>query len=111
MKTPTLISLVALVVLTSSPLVSQVKKEEPTMGKVLPANWGKLGLTDPQKQQVYKIQDDYYGKILALEKQLKELRMKRTQDLEAVLSDDQKAKLKAINLQKAGADDKKDEKK
>jgi hypothetical protein len=67
----------------------------------LPANWGKIGLSDEQKQHIYKLQADYSEKIIALEKHLKEMRAKERQALEAVPNDEQK-KLKDIILKKAG---------
>ena len=46
-------------------------KDTPKLKGQLPANWGKLGLTDEQKQKVYKVQAEFKEKIADLEKQLK----------------------------------------
>lgn len=55
--------------------LGQTAKDEPTRFKgVLPQNWGKLGLSDEQKQKVYKVQNEYDQKIASLEKQLKDLK-------------------------------------
>jgi hypothetical protein len=102
-----IICLVALVVVLVGGLQGQDKAEPPKIKGTLPANWGKIGLSDEQKQQIYKLQADYSEKIITLEKQLKELRGKEKQALEAVLNDEQKKKLKEIILKKAGEDDKK----
>ena len=77
---------------------------------VLPANWGKLGLSDEQKQKVYKVQADYVDQINKLEAQVKDLKAKEKTEMEKVLTDAQKARLKEIILGKLG-EEKKDEKK
>ena len=76
-------------------------------GKVrgqLPPNWGKLGLTDKQKQTVYRIQADYKKKIDPLAKQIDDLKKKEQADLRKVLTEDQRARLKEIISTKAGGD-------
>jgi Spy/CpxP family protein refolding chaperone len=81
---------------------------------VLPPNWGKLGLTDEQKQKVYKIEADYKGKIADLQKQIDELKGKEKEDMLKVLTDEQKKRLKDILAEKAGGgskEEKKEEKK
>ena len=72
--------------------------EVPPARGVLPANWGKIGLEQEQKNKIYKIQADYKAKIEPLENQLRELRAKEKTELEAVLTDQQKAKYKEIIL-------------
>jgi hypothetical protein len=62
----------------------------------LPANWGKLGLSDEQKQKVYKIQADYRKKIDALEAEIEQMKKKQLEEMTGVLSPDQKKKLAAI---------------
>jgi len=66
----------------------------------LPPNYGKLGLSDEQKQKVYKIQGDYNQKTADLEKQLKALKEQEKSDLLKVLSEGQKAKLKELLIGK-----------
>lgn len=80
-------------------------KKEPAAKGTLPANWKKLGLTDDQVKKVYKIQTDYRTKLESLTDQIKELKKKETVDLEAVLTDAQKARLREL---KTGDTDKKD---
>jgi hypothetical protein len=101
--------------LSASPALLGQDKKDDTPSKVkgvLPANWGKLGLTDEQKQKVYKVQADYNDKIGALEKQLKDLKATEKTEMEKVLTDAQKARLAEILKSKVpGAADKTEEKK
>jgi Spy/CpxP family protein refolding chaperone len=85
------------------------KKEAPKAIGVSPPNWGRLELSEEQRKKVYGIHDAYKPKaddvrkkIEELEKQFAELRAKERAEQEAVLTDEQKKKLKAIN-----SDDKK----
>ncbi|MDB5346191.1 MAG: hypothetical protein JWP89_4568 [Schlesneria sp.] len=71
----------------------------------LPAQYGKLGLTDPQKTKIYTVQGKYEDQLDALEKQISDLKAKRDQEVEAVLTADQRKILKALVESK---DDKKD---
>lgn len=77
-------------------IAAQEKEKPPRIVGVLPPNWGKLGLNDDQKKRIYAIQDEYRPKEEALEKQLQELKIKRRADLEKVLTDEQKQKLKDL---------------
>jgi hypothetical protein len=89
--------------------LGQNAKDEPVKFKgVLPQNWGKLGLSDEQKQKVYKVQTDYDQKVGALEKQLKDLKAQEKSEMDKILTDAQKARLKEILLGKVPAEDKKD---
>ncbi len=72
------------------------KKEDKKPVNRLPANYGKLGLTDAQRDKVYAINDKYEPQLDALEEQLKTLRAKRTTEIEAVLTPEQKKALKDI---------------
>jgi len=77
----------------------------PTKGaRGLPPNWGKLGLSDEQKQQVYTIQLEYRTKIDALQQQIREQQKKERSELNKVLTDAQKARLKEIITSKAAGD-------
>jgi len=67
----------------------------PAKGR-LPAHFGKLGLSDPQKQQVYTVQSKYETQLAALEEQIAALRSQRDQEIEALLSPDQRAILGRI---------------
>lgn len=83
----------------------ETKKAEPT-AKVrgqLPQNWGKLGLSDDQKQKVYSIQAKYGEEIDKLESQIRELKQKMAKERLEVLTADQKKKLEDINRAKTGS--------
>lgn len=75
----------------------EVKKETP--GRVrgmLPANYRKLGLTDEQKNKIYRLQAEYDDKIKEAEERLAKLKAERSKVAETVLTDAQKARLKEI---------------
>ena len=75
------------------------KSKEPPPAKLkgqLPPNWGKLGLSEDQKQKVYEVQGKYHKDLEELRKKMDELKDKEKKDLEEVLTKDQKAKLKDI---------------
>src|SRR5262249_10578134 len=58
-----------------------------------PPGNAKLGLTDQQKESLYKIQAKYCPQIQALEKQVDALRARREAEFEAVLTPAQKKRL------------------
>jgi Spy/CpxP family protein refolding chaperone len=70
----------------------------------LPAGWRQLGLTDQQKDKIYKIEAEYRGKIDVLEQKIKELRKEQRDELVKVLTDAQKARLKEIREARDGKD-------
>lgn len=91
-----------------SELSGQDKKDEPA-AKVkgqLPQGWGKIGLTDDQKQKVYKVQAKYNEQIDKLEAQIKELKEKRDQERYEVLTAEQKKRLKDASEPKGAKPDK-----
>jgi Spy/CpxP family protein refolding chaperone len=77
-------------------------KEEPSVKYkgVLPPNWGKLGLTEAQRQEIYKIQAKYNKEIDALEAKIKELKAARAKEERAVLTPEQKKRLEELLLGK-----------
>ncbi len=79
-----------------------VKKDEPPAKAkgVLPMNWGKLGLTDAQKQEVYTAQGKYNAEIDKLDAKIKELKATRDKEMKAVLTAEQKKRLEDILLGK-----------
>ena len=101
-----IIGTLALVLVVGVIATADDKKESKSGGEKLPAQWGKLGLSDDQKSKIYSIEDEYKPQIEALEKQVKELRHKEKLAMETVLTDAQKARLKEILLDKAGLGDK-----
>jgi hypothetical protein len=76
------------------------EEEEKVTGR-LPNNWGKLGLSDKQKKDVYAKQAKYATEINALIRQVEELREKRDAEMEAVLTAEQKVKLKELLAESA----------
>lgn len=93
------VGVVALVVALGT-LHGQEKKEPPAKGQ-LPPQWKKLSLSEEQTKKIYAVQTEYRGKIAELEDKVKELRKQERLDLEKVLTDGQKARLKEILLEKA----------
>ena len=71
-------------------------KTQPKFRGQLYAKWRELGLTDEQKQRIYKIQSEYRAKIDDLEKKVKELRQEERSKAQAVLTAAQKARLKEL---------------
>lgn len=95
-----LLVVVAMLALCGTWAEGQDKTKDAKLRGQLPANWGKIGLTDEQKQKVYRVQTDYRGKIEVLEKQIDDLKSKQLKDMENVLTDAQKARLREITAGK-----------
>jgi hypothetical protein len=66
----------------------------------VPPHFGQLGLTDAQKESIYRVRAKHQPKIDALEKQLEELREQMLKDCETVLTDAQK---KLLEERRSGA--------
>lgn len=64
----------------------------------LPAHWKSLGLDTAQKKSVYKVKAKYEAKIEALRQQILDLQAEEKVELEKILTDAQKARLKEIKL-------------
>jgi hypothetical protein len=62
----------------------------------LPIYFGKLGLSEPQKEKCYTIQDSYEERIAALKKQIEDLETERDQSMETLLTPGQKLRLKEL---------------
>ncbi len=87
--------------------IEKVAKPEKTPSPRLPNNFGKLELSDAQKDQIYAAQARYNGQIDVLEEQIKSLKEKRDAEIEKVLSLAQKQKLKTLQTEpKKKKDDK-----
>jgi Spy/CpxP family protein refolding chaperone len=94
-----LLALVFGLVALSTDLTGQDKKPSDPPGKfkgVLPPNWKKIGLTDTQVQEVYKVQGKYNDEIDKLEAKIKELKSTRDKEMKAVLTAEQKKRLDDI---------------
>jgi hypothetical protein len=96
--------------LTSGFLVAQDKKgdsKEPIVVRArLPANYNKLGLSDKQKKEIYKIRGKYALKLEELQQQIAALRDQEKTDVEKVLTEAQKLRLKEIQTGAAGEEKK-----
>jgi Spy/CpxP family protein refolding chaperone len=90
---------------------------KPATGKtkgVLPKYFSKLGLTDEQRQKVYKITTSYKTKIDALTEQLDQLKSQRQAELLKVLDENQRTHLRELETHETVSKDsttKKEEKK
>jgi Spy/CpxP family protein refolding chaperone len=73
-------------------------KDEPKtkLKGTLPANFGKLNLSDSQKQQIYRLQAKYAEQIEALEKQIEKIRAERNESYRNVLTKAQRDRLDEI---------------
>jgi Spy/CpxP family protein refolding chaperone len=87
---------------TAQDAKKEVKKDDPAPKAkgFLPMNWGKLGLTDAQKQDVYTVQGKYNAEIDKLDAKIRELKAARDKEMKAVLTPDQKKRLEEILLGK-----------
>lgn len=110
-----LVGVLVIVLVASGGLLGQDKKDaKDTPAKAkgqLPQNWGKLGLTDKQKQQVYKTQEEYRDRIEKLRVEIKKLQDQEKTEMFKVLTEEQKTRLKEILAGKAGDAPKDDKKK
>ena len=105
MLRPGLFALIAGLLILSGGSIAQEKKakddpkkDEPAtkVKGTLPRNWGKLGLSETQVQEIYRIQNKYDAEIDKLEAKINELKAGRTKDTKAVLTADQKKRLDEI---------------
>jgi TolA-binding protein len=71
-------------------------KDPPKLKGFLPANYGKLGLTDVQKQRIYRVQADFKDRIAELQAAIEKLRKEQREKIEAVLTPEQMKRLKEI---------------
>ena len=64
------------------------KKEDPAakVKGTLPKLWGKIGLSEEQKQNVYKVKAKYYDEIEKLESKVRELKATEDKELKAILT-------------------------
>lgn len=84
-------------------------KKASRSGDRLPANYGKIGVSEDQRKKIYEIQNKYNDQIDALQKQIADLRAKEKAEVEAVLTAEQKKSLQTANeeSQKKAAEKKK----
>lgn len=100
-RTPAAAMLAALLLAAGAALAQEPKADPPAKVKgILPMNWGKIGLSDEQKQDIYKLQAKYGGEIDKLEAKIRELKSKRDAEMKGVLTPEQKKRLEDILLGK-----------
>jgi Spy/CpxP family protein refolding chaperone len=90
---------VALLGATYQEKEKEKKGDETPPAKVkgtLPQNFGKLGLSTEQKQKIYRLRAEYRGKIQELEQKIARLRAEQKEAEEAVLTPEQKKKLREL---------------
>ncbi len=91
------VTALAVAVLAGGWLMGDDKKpDDPKLSGHLPAHFKKLGLSDKQIQDIYKLEATYHDKIEALQKQIDDLKKAEHADVENVLTDAQKTALKAL---------------
>jgi hypothetical protein len=78
------------------------KKDDPAvkMKGRLPTHWTKLGLSEKQVQDVYKVQAKYGDEIAKLESKIAELKAAQVKEEKAILTPEQKKRLEEILLEK-----------
>jgi hypothetical protein len=69
---------------------STAKSSPPDPARRVPPGYADLGLTDQQKDKIYKIQAEYHPKVQDLQKRLDKLHADRKAECEAVLTAQQK---------------------
>lgn len=65
-------------------------------GQRLPASFGKLGLSGEQREKVYAVQSTYSSRIEQLKLELQKVTDERDQQIEALLTPNQKIQLKEL---------------
>ena len=70
--------------------------DPPRVKGQLPAHFKKLGLTDKQTKEIYKIEAEYHEKVVALQQQIDDLKRAEHLDVDNVLTDEQKAHLREL---------------
>jgi Spy/CpxP family protein refolding chaperone len=99
--------LVGWLVAADDPKKPDEPKDTPSTVKAkgqLPQGWKKLGLTDAQVQDIYKVHAKYRTKIDELEAQIRELRQQERTEEYKLLTDGQKARLKELGEEKFTGD-------
>lgn len=92
-------SLFAVALCASGYLMGDDKKteKEPVIVKAsLPRYFKQLGLNDRQKKQIYRVRATYATKIEELQRQIDALKEQERTDLDNILTEAQKARLKEL---------------
>jgi hypothetical protein len=93
----------AILVTAGGFLAAQDTKEPtPRVRGTLPPSWSRLGLTDQQKQQIYATQNAYRARIDNLRQQMRNLERQQRAEMERILTDAQRTRLRELIAEKAG---------
>ncbi len=84
--------------------VAQVKDAQGKDDKIaprgrLPSNYGKLGISEQQRDRIYAVQAEYNDRIDILLVQIEELRTARDAAIDEVLTDGQRQRLKELRVE------------
>ena len=79
-----------------------VKKILGRKGRHLPAHYSQV-ITEKQREEIYKIEDEYQPKIEALQKQLDALKKERDEKISVLLTPEQKKQVEQIKEEAAKA--------
>lgn len=82
---------------------AETRKKAVDPSRRVPNYFGQLGLTEDQRESIYKVQAKNQPQIDALEKQLEDLRAQALKECEAVLTADQKRMLGERRASAAGS--------
>jgi hypothetical protein len=86
-------------------LAQEPKKDPeppPRVKGMLPKHFKSLGLSDDQRQAIYTLLARYAGRIEALAEQIRKLRAEEAMEIDKVLTDAQKARLRELKLGDVG---------
>jgi hypothetical protein len=86
-------------------LAQEPKKDPeppPRVKGMLPKFFKSLGLSDEQRQAIYALQARYGGRIEVLAEQIRKLRAEEAMEIDKVLTEAQKARLRELRLGEIG---------
>ena len=77
-------------------VVAQAEGKKKKFRGRLPNNYGKVGISDTQRKTIYTIQAGYRKQLVALTQQIADLKSKQNEEIEAVLTPEQRDRLKTL---------------
>ena len=83
-------------------VAQKMERQEPEAEKLtgrLPNYYGKVDVSDEQRQNIYRIQADYEVKIESLLDEIEQLRTDRDEKVAAVLTDEQRAAVERLEAE------------
>ena len=73
-----------------------VVKKKSDQSRKVPDNFGKIGLSNEQRESIYKVRQSHQEKIASLKKQIDDIQAKEMAECEALLTDTQKKLLENL---------------